>query len=275
MSIWLTQFIKAMRDDEGNMVKNAHLIGTLRRILKLLYHRIRPVFVFDGKTPLLKERVIRARRKTLEKSVSCPHRHQSCPDLIAGINASCNSPQDTVVPAQAARAAADVLQSLQCARDRAVRSRLSTATSTSIVIFITSRGMYSAVCFSSFADPRMMQSSSSADADVASSPAFPATDEDDDIQWTEGYENLKVKALDEDVDSAEDDAWDLPQDHSEMSVEVLSSLPFRIRKSIIEDARRKERNRARSSYIPVAENPLLYSQTQLANFINSRFVPSC
>lgn len=69
MSIWLTQFIKAMRDSEGKMIKNAHLLGTLRRILKLLFHRIRPVFVFDGKTPQLKERIIQARRRTLEKHV--------------------------------------------------------------------------------------------------------------------------------------------------------------------------------------------------------------
>lgn len=69
MSIWLTQFIKAMRDEEGKMVKNAHLIGTLRRILKLLYNRIRPVFVFDGSTPALKLRVIQFRRKTHDKAV--------------------------------------------------------------------------------------------------------------------------------------------------------------------------------------------------------------
>lgn len=35
VSIWLTQFIKAMRDDEGKVVKNAHLIGTFRRIVKV------------------------------------------------------------------------------------------------------------------------------------------------------------------------------------------------------------------------------------------------
>lgn len=75
MSIWLTQFIKAMRDEDGKMVKNAHIIGTLRRILKLLYHRIRPVFVFDGATPALKLRVIQLRRKSHEKSVcSAMHR---------------------------------------------------------------------------------------------------------------------------------------------------------------------------------------------------------
>ena len=35
VSIWLTQFIKAMRDDDGKIVKNAHLIGTFRRIVKV------------------------------------------------------------------------------------------------------------------------------------------------------------------------------------------------------------------------------------------------
>ena len=35
VSIWLTQFIKAMRDDEGKVVKNAHLLGTFRRIVKV------------------------------------------------------------------------------------------------------------------------------------------------------------------------------------------------------------------------------------------------
>jgi 5'-3' exonuclease len=69
MSIWITQFIKAMRDEEGNMVKNAHIIGTLRRILKLLFHRIRPVFVFDGQAPILKLRVVRNRRRNHEKQV--------------------------------------------------------------------------------------------------------------------------------------------------------------------------------------------------------------
>lgn len=71
-SIWITQFIKAMRDEEGKMMKNAHLIGTLRRVLKLLFHRIKPLFVFDGATPTLKLRVVQARRKNQDKQViSC------------------------------------------------------------------------------------------------------------------------------------------------------------------------------------------------------------
>jgi hypothetical protein len=35
VSIWLTQFIKAMRDDQGQMLHNAHLVGTFRRICKV------------------------------------------------------------------------------------------------------------------------------------------------------------------------------------------------------------------------------------------------
>ena len=61
---------QAMRDDEGNMVKNAHLIGTMKRILKLLFHRIRPVFVFDGATPLLKLQTVKVRRSIREKQVT-------------------------------------------------------------------------------------------------------------------------------------------------------------------------------------------------------------
>ena len=33
-SIWLHQFLKAMRDDNGDIVKNAHLLGFFRRICR-------------------------------------------------------------------------------------------------------------------------------------------------------------------------------------------------------------------------------------------------
>ena len=57
-SIWLIQFVKAMRDADCQPLPNAHLIGTLSRVLRLLYNRIRPVFVFDGGTPTLKRRTV-------------------------------------------------------------------------------------------------------------------------------------------------------------------------------------------------------------------------
>ena len=33
-SIWLIQFMKAMRDEQGEMVRNAHIVGFFRRICK-------------------------------------------------------------------------------------------------------------------------------------------------------------------------------------------------------------------------------------------------
>ncbi|EJS43605.1 rad2p [Saccharomyces arboricola H-6] len=63
-SIWIYQFLKAVRDQEGNAVKNSHITGFFRRICKLLYFGIRPVFVFDGGVPVLKRETIRQRKET-------------------------------------------------------------------------------------------------------------------------------------------------------------------------------------------------------------------
>ncbi|CAH8267010.1 unnamed protein product [Arabidopsis lyrata] len=67
-SIWMVQFIKAMRDENGDMVQNAHLIGFFRRICKLLFLRTKPIFVFDGATPALKRRTVIARRRQRENA---------------------------------------------------------------------------------------------------------------------------------------------------------------------------------------------------------------
>ncbi|KAI1317364.1 DNA repair protein rad2 [Mortierella claussenii] len=62
-SIWLHQFLRGMRDKEGQAIGNAHIIGFFRRICKLLYYNVKPIFVFDGGTPALKRLTIQERRK--------------------------------------------------------------------------------------------------------------------------------------------------------------------------------------------------------------------
>ncbi|XP_073140763.1 DNA repair protein UVH3 isoform X2 [Henckelia pumila] len=57
-----------MRDEKGEMVRNAHILGFFRRICKLLYLRTKPVFVFDGGTPALKRRTVIARRRQRENA---------------------------------------------------------------------------------------------------------------------------------------------------------------------------------------------------------------
>ncbi|KAF8940783.1 DNA repair protein rad2 [Haplosporangium gracile] len=62
-SIWLHQFLRGMRDKEGQAIGNAHILGFYRRICKLLYFNVKPIFVFDGGTPALKRLTIVERRK--------------------------------------------------------------------------------------------------------------------------------------------------------------------------------------------------------------------
>ncbi|KAG6888429.1 hypothetical protein C0992_008509 [Termitomyces sp. T32_za158] len=62
-SIWLYQFQATMRDKDGRALVNAHVLGFLRRISKLLFYGIKPVFVFDGGAPVLKKNTLRGRRE--------------------------------------------------------------------------------------------------------------------------------------------------------------------------------------------------------------------
>uniref|UniRef100_A0A4W3H6I7 DNA repair protein complementing XP-G cells n=1 Tax=Callorhinchus milii TaxID=7868 RepID=A0A4W3H6I7_CALMI len=66
ISIWLNQAVKGARDRHGNAIHNAHLLTLFHRLCKLLFHRIRPIFVFDGKAPLLKKQTLANRRQRKE-----------------------------------------------------------------------------------------------------------------------------------------------------------------------------------------------------------------
>lgn len=65
-SIWIYQFLKAVRDKEGNALRNSHVVGFFRRICKLLFFGIKPVFVFDGGAPILKRQTVGARKARRE-----------------------------------------------------------------------------------------------------------------------------------------------------------------------------------------------------------------
>jgi DNA excision repair protein ERCC-5 len=65
-SIWIYQFLKAVRDKEGNALRNSHIVGFFRRVCKLLFIGIQPVFVFDGGAPALKRQTISHRKSRRE-----------------------------------------------------------------------------------------------------------------------------------------------------------------------------------------------------------------
>ncbi|XP_051982379.1 LOW QUALITY PROTEIN: DNA excision repair protein ERCC-5 [Xyrauchen texanus] len=67
ISIWLNQAVKGVRDRDGNNVQNAHLLTLFHRLCKLLFFRIKPVFVYDGDAPLLKKQTLAIRRQRREE----------------------------------------------------------------------------------------------------------------------------------------------------------------------------------------------------------------
>ncbi|XP_073722405.1 DNA excision repair protein ERCC-5 homolog isoform X1 [Misgurnus anguillicaudatus] len=67
ISIWLNQAVKGVRDRDGNSVQNAHLLTLFHRLCKLLFFRIKPIFVYDGDAPLLKKQTLALRRQRREE----------------------------------------------------------------------------------------------------------------------------------------------------------------------------------------------------------------
>jgi DNA excision repair protein ERCC-5 len=74
-SIWIYQFQATMRDKEGRALVNAHVLGFLRRICKLLFYGIKPVFVFDGGAPALK-------RNTIVRPEGSPSTRDRCSNFV-------------------------------------------------------------------------------------------------------------------------------------------------------------------------------------------------
>lgn len=50
--------VKGFQDADGARLENAHLLGLFHRLCKLMYYRVKPVFVFDGGVPILKQETI-------------------------------------------------------------------------------------------------------------------------------------------------------------------------------------------------------------------------
>ncbi len=69
ISIWLNQSLQGMRDPASSVagagppVTHAHLLGLFHRVCKLLFYRVKPIFVFDGAPPRIKRETL-ARRRT-------------------------------------------------------------------------------------------------------------------------------------------------------------------------------------------------------------------
>ncbi|KAI8070777.1 hypothetical protein BC940DRAFT_270793 [Gongronella butleri] len=62
-SIWIYQFLRTMRSSDGNALRHGYILGFFRRLCKLLFYNIKPVFVFDGAAPTMKLATMRTRQQ--------------------------------------------------------------------------------------------------------------------------------------------------------------------------------------------------------------------
>ena len=315
-SIWITQFLKAMRDDDGKMIKNAHLIGTLRRVLKLLFHKIRPVFVFDGMTPALKYNTVKARRHNTEKNevnkkiaaqrlfraqlkqhvLTTMKRAAEADNHSGGAGNKPRIPSDSHQQQQPARFVQSFVLPTAGNRSAATSSPgialrhddLSNGVSQEPSDHVDAVNSSHYANSSTTSQLHALEGKAVASSNSSSSRHLGGDGDDyDDVEWVDGYEDLKSKDLSDDDeavvhrrkrplhrssrndDYGDDPDWELPAT-DQLDVEALAALPPHIRKRLLEDARTSHRRASRDHYIPVAGNPELYSQTQLSNFLNTR-----
>lgn len=294
-SVWIVQFIKAIRDETGTMQKNAHVIGTIRRILKLLFHKIKPIFVFDGATPTLKIKTVQARRER-KSGNDRDQRLVAQRILMSQIKQNLiktkldKNALKSAISLESSTTAIAADNGLYAASFKPLKrqSNDQSKSDNQVVSSIHHSESRSENTHNSnemiidMRKPMIMSSSSS-----SSAVAVVTKQEEDDVDWEDGYESLTGKANkinqkklstddNTDIDNNEDDDsddeinLDLPEDGADIDVKALAALPSYLRKDVIEAARRKERMKSRSTYIPIADDPAMYSQTQIANFLKTR-----
>lgn len=69
-NIWLYKFIRGFREKDSAESIDSHKLGLYNRVCKLLFYKIKPVFVFDGPAPVLKRRTLERRQNTRNKNLT-------------------------------------------------------------------------------------------------------------------------------------------------------------------------------------------------------------
>lgn len=246
-SIWLTQFIKAMRDDEGNMIKNAHLIGTFHRVAKLLFYRIRPVFVFDGNTPEIKKRTVARRRKRQENQAA--NLRQTAQRIL--------------------------LNRLKLYREELKKNGGKPSVNPAIdpSFFIPDAAPVDAIeneeTKESEADDQVITIDESDEGSEKESAADTTSTVDEVV-----LESKEESKSDGESDEREEElnAEDIELDLSSLSrldLDAVFALPPHLQKEMVERIQRERRQEARDLFIPLAGNPEAYSRTQIASFLKT------
>jgi hypothetical protein len=287
-SIWLTQFLKAMRDpDTGSVKPAAHLIGFFRRLAKLRFHGIRPVLVFDGATPIIKLREINQRRQ---------RREQFAPNTAGAVQRLAKRlliQEIKKAKLQKPASGGSFAPGFNLPEDEAA-SDLQTASNgedgdDDVIVekVVAGLGGSSEEISRTLQEQEWQGGSGDSMSKVASKRAPAESSEEiaralQEEEWQ--HEKVDIggehKTSDwdkplsdgEPVDSGDEQSngsTDGVRDQDGLALGNLSSLPSHARKDAIEAAKRQQRMRSRQEFMPVAGQPEEYSQVQVRNFLRS------
>jgi len=258
VSIWLVQFIKAMRDDEGKTVRNAHLIGTFRRLAKLLFHRIKPVVVFDGGVPTLKRRTVelrRLRRHLTEQSL----RQQAQTILVAQLKRQIESDKK-IQEMNANGSGNDALSGFAPGFNPGSQGAAVGASA------VVASALATSALSKSETAARESGFLQSSELEVVVDAANNSTEEDDsDIEWEDG--DVRNVSQTGDGSNGEVNGFDWDVGVGDVDESSLRAMPAGMRKNIIESVHKNFRKRSRDSYLSVAGDMDAYSEAQVTSFL--------
>ena len=215
--------------ETGEVIANAHVIGFFRRICKLLFYGIRPVFVFDGETPQIKIREIKLRRKRR-----------------GGMGFGLENSEDGDGYKRVAR-------KILAAKLKALKSEGKKSGRNKNDLFYDGEG-YDKVNMDKGKTEEKLEkvmfnyTNKPSNLSDKSSPMHkPATQESDEssVEW-EGSEN-----------GQSDSSIHLQSecDETEIDINYVVSLPSSMQKEVIEKAKRNQRLKSRREFMPVAAKP--------------------
>lgn len=266
MSVWLHAFLHGMRDQDGNLVPNAHLLGTFRRLVKLLYNHIKPIFVFDGGAPILKRRTLLLRQGQRMRQEA---RHmQALRKLLlnqqlqkvshgARASAAVPDPPFSAVSTESAKPSEETERS-----DDAESGTEGSLTARPLKRL--KRGGSATAAAASPAQPSVVAGHDLAGQD-ASGRVPPASDP--------RFSNASVFGdsddWDEDAHGVFDDSVPVVPDAPEdADLSVVASLPPHLQAEFVNELKRKHRGATRNKLLPVAADPIEFSRVQMAAFLH-------
>ena len=286
-SIWLTQFLKAMRNPEtGRVQASAHLIGFFRRLCRLHFHGIRPVFVFDGATPEIKKRELAQRRRRRERFESLGG-DAAVQRMARRLLAETLRKQKKSKGGKNATSV-EVISNTLNRRNAAYAPGFNPGDEESVSGLKGDEGVAEASSSSKKEDTKSELQSGQPSVDSLKEDQMADKNEEETNDWdrplvaeqnSEATEAESKNASESDSEIEYEDFGlkrnvqrtmdDFSMEDEEAIVRNISNLPSSERKDAIERAKRKQRLRSRKEFMPAAANPQSFSEVQLTNFLRS------